>query len=217
MLKERNINEIAASNKATNSLNNDTKESTLLDDVGRGKASTNAQQNLTVNETNTVTKMVGRQHQNENDDDNETINLDLDEMDDEQSNVKDECAKAMSNIDGEHSNENDISFDVDEPSDDLYISTNNSKVDNQNTRSDMNNKIVDKMDDSVAIESGDEEDESSKSNGPDDEMQTNLVNGANNKSNSNANIHSDEKLSAKSNKRKFLISSDDEQSPPAKV
>lgn len=216
MLKERNINEIATSNKAANSLNNDTKEATLLDDVGRGKASANAQQNLTVNEGNTVTKMVGRQQQNENDNDSETINLDLDDMDDEQSNVKDECAKAMSNVDGEHSNENDISFDVDEPSDDLYISANNSKANNQNNRSDMKNKVMDKMDNSMAIESEDE-DESGKSNGPDDEMQSNLVNGANKKSNSNAKINSDEKLSAKSNKRKFLVSSDDEQSPPAKV
>ncbi|XP_031617830.1 putative uncharacterized protein DDB_G0282133 isoform X3 [Contarinia nasturtii] len=136
------------------------------------------------------------------------INLDLDELD-----YDEKCAKALTSEGDNDDSQNALSMDVDEPSENLYVTNNNTR------RSGSIVKTDDDIDDPVTIESEDE----SKSNAPHES--TIVVNGINKGSSSTDDGDDKEmktiddnktKTTNKSNKRKISISSDDEQAPPAK-
>lgn len=130
-----------------------------------------------------------------------TINLDLDEIDDDQLVEEDKCANNKQS-------ENALSMDVDEPSEELYVSERYDRTDVTTNR-----KI--KTEDAVTIES---EEDSSKSNGADETAH--MMNGTSKdgSGSSQNDVCRDEtiKASTKSNKRKISISSDEELEPPSK-
>lgn len=198
VLKERNFNEPSDSNKT---IANDTKDSKADDDRER-KSNAQCASELTIKRS--------LSHQSGND---LMINLDLDldEID-----YDDKCAKALTS-EGDNDSQNALGMDVDEPSENLYVTSN--KTRNEYDRSGPVAKAEDDIDDPVAIES---EGESSKSNTPHESKI--IVNGINNANSLTDDADKDTKsiddnaakATNKSNKRKISISSDEDQAPPAK-
>lgn len=195
VLKERNSNESSDSNKA---IANDLKDAKADDDRER-KSNAQCASELIIKRS--------LSHQSGND---LMINLDLDEID-----YDDKCAKALTS-EGDNDSQNALGMDVDEPSENLYVTSN--KTRNEYDRSGPAAKSEDDIDDPVTIES---EGESSKSNAPHES--TIVVNGIN-KVNSltedadkdTKSVDDNAKATNKSNKRKISISSDEDQAPPAK-
>lgn len=193
VLKERNINETSDSTKL---LGNDAKD-TKTDDERERKS--NAQSASELNLKRSLSQQSGNDLM---------INLDLEEID-----YEEKCAKALTS-EGDNDSQNTLGMDVDEPSENLYVS-------NTARRSGSATKTENDIDDPMTIES---EEESSKSNAPHES--TIIVNGINNKGSTSSAEDGDKetksmddnvtKTTNKSNKRKISISSDDEQAPPAK-
>lgn len=204
VLKERNANE---NTESTSKLSNESKAKS-------GKSTNEADNNksnaqcASVNDANNK-----RDHQitNEIDVNDLTINLDLDEIDNDHLIEKEKCAKRISDDD------NELGMDVDDPSEDLYLTE---KTDtNRYDRLDGGAKRTIKLENTMTIEC---EEESSKSLGADEN--TVIMNGTNKDGQSsdstNANDENENtavKPSGKSNKRKISISSDEDSEPPSKT
>lgn len=161
------------------------------------------------------------------------INLDLD-PDLDEIDYDEKCAKALTS-EGDNDSQNTLGMDVDEPSENLYVSntTRRSGSTAAAATAAPTKTDDDDIDDPVTIES--EEESISKSNAPhESKVVVNGISGNSNKkggssssSSSSAAEDADKetksvddsaatKTTNKSNKRKISISSDDEQAPPAK-
>lgn len=198
VLKERNINETNDSAKVHAA--NDAKESRTDDDRDCKSKPQN---------TNELSIKRSVSHRSDND---LMIKLDLDDIDYDD----EKCAKALTS-EGENDSQNALSMDVDDPSENLYVTN---KSQNKYDGSGSDTKIEDDNDDPVTIES---EDESSKNTEP--HKSAVVVNGINkgsssaddadkdSKSNDDNSAH---KTTNKSNKRKISISSDEDHEPSAK-
>lgn len=144
----------------------------------------------------------------EEDEDEDDDDLDDDDdEDEEEDDEKIECAKAMRSHKSDKASRNDISIDVDEPNDDLYV---NSEATDQSNRSDAKSSKVKQPDDGS---------ESASNNGP--TTRGDMVNGGSDSAATQPSDKSsdDQAKSApvKSHKRKLSISSDDEEMPPSKA
>lgn len=202
VLKERNTNE---SNETAKSIANHAKDS---------KADDNCELKSNAQSASELKLKRSLSHQSGND---LMINLDLDDID-----YDEKCAKGLTS-EGDNDSLNALSMDVDEPSENLYV-TNSNKTRNEYDRSGPMAKLEDDIDDPVTIES---EEESSKSNAPhESKIIVNGIGKGNSSSSSTNDTDKDNRKSPddnntvkttnKSNKRKISISSDEEQGPPAK-
>lgn len=205
VLKERNANENSEPTLKLSSESNAKSGKSTHEAADSNKLNA---QCASVNDTNNK-----RNHQitNEIDVNDLTINLDLDEIDDDHLVDKEKCAKPILDDD------NELGMDVDDPSEELYLTD---KTDtNLFDRLDGGAKRTIKLENTVnAIDC---EEESSKSIGADEN--TVIMNGTNKDGQSsdstNANDENEAtavKPSGKSNKRKISISSDEDFEPPAK-
>ncbi|XP_055321488.1 GATA zinc finger domain-containing protein 7-like isoform X2 [Sitodiplosis mosellana] len=217
VLKERNINETSDSTKIHGT---DAKDAKTDDDRER---KSNAQSASELN----IKRSLSHQSGNEL-----MINLDLDHDLDE-IDYEEKCAKALTS-EGDNDSQNTLGMDVDEPSENLYVSNTARRSGSTVASAAAAAKTEeDDIDDPVTIES--EEETLSKSNAPHESKI--IVNGISSSNNNNNNKGSSSSSSAaedvdketksvddnmatkttnKSNKRKISISSDDEQAPPAK-
>lgn len=200
VLKERNANEnteptLKLSNESNAKSGKSTNEAADSNKLNAQCASVNDANNK-------------RKHQITND---LTINLDLDEIDDDHLIDKEKCAKPIPDDD------NELGMDVDDPSEELYLTD---KTDtNLFDRLDGGAKRTIKLENTMnTIEC---EEESSKSIGADEN--TVIMNGTNKdgQSSDSTNVNDENeatavKPSGKSNKRKISISSDEDSEPPAK-
>lgn len=215
MLKERNTNE-----RKVTSIANASSDALKGEPTTDSRKSTSNGQSVSVSGSGNVTN-TERPHENANVDDDDII-LELDDIDDDYDDDKEECAKAKNSHKSDSASRNDISIDVDEPSDDLYVT--NSKPTNQSNRSDKEANNVRKMNDSCRLDS---DSESAKNNGT--AMKSGLVNGSSGSMDGKQTEKDDDdsdqskhdelplKSSGKSNKRKLSVSSDDDDLPPSKA